>query len=266
MSTVLFINGPLGIRILDYVSEIKNHRICQIFLNSEGKQSTNYPMEVRNLLQKKNLEVPIAQWSGDSAQIEDFCATAEGSMVGVSALFGHVLPKELISRISGGILNLHPSILPTGRGADPIPWNILENRVQGITIHLIDEGLDSGNVIFQREIPTSLGMSAGDVYTVAMNELFNGFSQIFEKWLKGECPSFPQTKIDATQHKSGDLFKVNIIQENEVATFGDFIRRLQATTFSDGRLPILKDNDNNLWEVRLKLINSEEREEIAGAK
>jgi methionyl-tRNA formyltransferase len=266
VNIVLFINGPLGIRILDYVSEIKGHRICQIFLNSERKQNMNYPTEVRNLLEKKNLEVPIVRWSGESAQIKEFCATAEGIMVGVSALFGHVLPKELISRVSGGILNLHPSFLPTGRGADPIPWNILENKVQGVTIHLIDEGLDTGNVIFQREIPTSLGMSAGDVYTVAMNELFNGFSQIFEKWLKGEIPSFPQTKIEATQHKSSDLIKLNMIQENEVATFGEFVRRLQATTFSDGRLPILKDNDNNLWEVRLKLINSEEREEIAGAK
>jgi len=99
MSTVLFINGSLGIRVLDYVSEIKDHRICQIFLNSEGKQSMNYPMEVRNLLEKKNLEVPVVEWSGESAQIEDFCDTAEDNMVGVSALFGHVLPKELISRI-----------------------------------------------------------------------------------------------------------------------------------------------------------------------
>lgn len=55
MNIVLFINGPLGIRVLDYISEIKACRIIQIFLNSEEKQSKNYAVEVQRLLEKKNL-------------------------------------------------------------------------------------------------------------------------------------------------------------------------------------------------------------------
>jgi len=266
MNIVLFINGPLGIRVLDYISEIKGCRIIQIFLNSEEKQSKDYTLEVQGLLEKKKLEVPISPWTGNSAQIEDFCTIECDNLVGVSALFGHVLPQEMISRVSGGILNLHPSFLPIGRGAHPITWNMVEEKIQGVTIHLIDQHLDTGNVIFQQEIPTSLDMSAGDVYAIAMNELLKHFSEVFEKWLTGNYPSFPQAKIEATEHKSSDLYKLSTIQEDEVATFGEFVRRIQATTFSDGRFPLLKDNYNNLWRIELRLTNFVEQEGITSAR
>lgn len=55
---------------------------------------------------------------------------------------------------SSGCVNFHPSLLPRHRGASPDFWTIKdEDRVSGITFHLIDEGVDTGEIIAQFEVP-----------------------------------------------------------------------------------------------------------------
>ena len=50
-------------------------------------------------------------------------------------------------------VNVHPSLLPLGRGAWPMPVNILKGAPSGVTLHKLAEGFDTGDIILQREIP-----------------------------------------------------------------------------------------------------------------
>ncbi len=50
-------------------------------------------------------------------------------------------------------VNIHPSLLPIGRGAWPMPVNILKGVSSGVTLHKLAEGFDTGDIILQREIP-----------------------------------------------------------------------------------------------------------------
>ena len=50
-------------------------------------------------------------------------------------------------------VNVHPSLLPLGRGAWPMPVNILKGVPSGVTLHKLAEGFDTGDIILQREIP-----------------------------------------------------------------------------------------------------------------
>ena len=51
-------------------------------------------------------------------------------------------------------MNVHPSYLPAYRGADPIPWEILHKESElGVTIHIIDQGIDTGAIVCQDNIP-----------------------------------------------------------------------------------------------------------------
>jgi methionyl-tRNA formyltransferase len=47
---------------------------------------------------------------------------------------------------------LHISLLPWNRGADPNLWSFLEDTPKGVTIHYVDEGLDTGDIIVQKEV------------------------------------------------------------------------------------------------------------------
>lgn len=71
----------------------------------------------------------------------------------VVVAYGKILPKELLDIPSRGCINLHASLLPKYRGAAPIQWALIRGeKTTGVTTMLIDEGLDTGPILMQREI------------------------------------------------------------------------------------------------------------------
>ena len=71
----------------------------------------------------------------------------------VVVAYGKILPKEIINIPKYGCINVHASLLPKYRGAAPIQWALLNGeRETGITIMKIDELLDTGEIILQRQI------------------------------------------------------------------------------------------------------------------
>lgn len=72
----------------------------------------------------------------------------------VIATFHNILRKPAIETAGIAALNVHPSFLPALRGADPINL-ALQQRVKetGVTIHLVDEGIDTGDIVIQQAVP-----------------------------------------------------------------------------------------------------------------
>ena len=73
----------------------------------------------------------------------------------ISYGYRHIIKKSIIEYVKGNIINLHISYLPWNRGADPNLWSFLENSPKGVTIHYIDEGIDTGDIITQKKIDFS---------------------------------------------------------------------------------------------------------------
>jgi methionyl-tRNA formyltransferase len=72
----------------------------------------------------------------------------------VVAAYGQILPKSILKIPQYGAVNVHASLLPRYRGAAPIVWAILKGeKLTGVTTMLMDEGMDTGNILLQREIP-----------------------------------------------------------------------------------------------------------------
>ncbi len=72
----------------------------------------------------------------------------------VVCAYGKILPKEVLEIPRFGCWNIHASLLPKYRGASPINYAILNGEKEtGITIMLMDEGLDTGPILFQKKIP-----------------------------------------------------------------------------------------------------------------
>jgi methionyl-tRNA formyltransferase len=70
----------------------------------------------------------------------------------VVAAYGKILPAQILGLPLHGCINIHASLLPKYRGAAPIQWAIINGEKKtGITIMLMDEGLDTGNIILQEE-------------------------------------------------------------------------------------------------------------------
>ena len=66
------------------------------------------------------------------------------------AAYGRILPEEVLNIAPAGCVNVHPSLLPLHRGPSPVAFTILEgDETAGVSIMLLDEGMDSGPVIAQ---------------------------------------------------------------------------------------------------------------------
>ncbi|MFZ2024787.1 MAG: methionyl-tRNA formyltransferase [Microgenomates group bacterium] len=72
----------------------------------------------------------------------------------VTACYGQKLPSAALKLPKHGSINLHPSLLPRWRGADPVPWTIIAGDAQtGVTISIITDSFDSGDIVAQKKIP-----------------------------------------------------------------------------------------------------------------
>ncbi|HLX55569.1 MAG TPA: formyltransferase family protein [Ktedonobacteraceae bacterium] len=76
------------------------------------------------------------------------------------ACFSLYIPRIILDIPRLGCLNVHPSLLPANRGPDPLFWTFHQgHRETGITIHLMDEGLDTGPIVAQERVAVPDGIS-----------------------------------------------------------------------------------------------------------
>ena len=79
--------------------------------------------------------------------------------------YGRIIPKWMLDLPRLGNLNLHGSLLPKYRGAAPVQWAIANGEgATGATTMRLDEGLDTGDILLQREMALAPSMTATDVF------------------------------------------------------------------------------------------------------
>jgi methionyl-tRNA formyltransferase len=106
----------------------------------------------------------------------------------VSYGYRYVLPAEVLRRLDGRAVNLHVSLLPWNRGADPNLWSFVENTPKGVSIHFIDSGLDTGDLIAQRTVALSANATLRSSYTALQNEVQCLFREFWPAIKVGAAP------------------------------------------------------------------------------
>ena len=115
------------------------------------------------------------------------------------AAYGRILPPEVIGMSPGGCVNVHPSLLPRHRGPSPVAFTILEgDETAGVSIMLLDEGMDSGPVIAQEVEP----VLPEDTTETLTDRLFRRGAKLLvdslPRFLQGDMVSQPQDEARAT--------------------------------------------------------------------
>lgn len=121
------------------------------------------------------------------------------------AAYAKLIPKSILDIPRKGCLNVHPSLLPHGRGPSPALSAILaDERQSGVSIMLMDEHMDSGPVLAQAriEIPEEEWPPRRSVYEdLLATEGGNLLAETMPLWLSGELPPEPQNESAATYTK-----------------------------------------------------------------
>ena len=106
--------------------------------------------------------------------------------------FRKIISENFIKKIKRPIFNIHLSYLPFNRGAHPNFWSFIENTPAGVSIHKIDKGIDTGNIILRKKINFNINLDKFSTFKKTYNYLFleaenlfkNNFNKIYNKKYK----------------------------------------------------------------------------------
>ena len=117
----------------------------------------------------------------------------------VVAAFGQILPQAVLDIPRYGCLNIHPSLLPRHRGASPVAAAMLAgDEFTGISIMLMDAGLDTGQVLGRAQIPILAWDNTGSLTAKLSLIAAHLLQEVLSGWLKGELTPQPQDEARAT--------------------------------------------------------------------
>ncbi len=120
------------------INQLQNPTKRILFLGYNQEQTN-----LIDILVKNHCEVDHTQGKVDSISGYD-CVISYG--------YRHILSREVIEGAGCPIFNLHISYLPYNRGAHPNFWALYDNTPSGVTIHLIDGGVDTGPIVVQKYV------------------------------------------------------------------------------------------------------------------
>tara|TARA_B100000809_G_C14980440_1_gene474321 strand:+ start:61 stop:654 length:594 start_codon:yes stop_codon:yes gene_type:complete len=131
----------------------------------------------------------------------------------ISYGYRYIIEKKVLKCFDRRALNLHMSYLPWNKGADPNFWSILEDTPKGVTIHIMDERIDAGDILCQKEI----FFEDNDTLRTSYEKLERTIETVFIK-------QWPEIKNDelrrvrqggrGSYHKSGDKEKYDYLLSN----------------------------------------------------
>lgn len=121
----------------------------------------------------------------------DFFETRDFDFI-ISYGYRFKIRSEIIDALRGRIFNLHISYLPYNRGADPLLWSIIENTPCGVSVHLMDEGIDTGPLLIQRGFIFHDHETYEQAYQYLRRQVEKAFETIWKDLKEGKNWATPQ--------------------------------------------------------------------------
>ena len=142
----------------------------------------------------------------------------ENAQLGIVYSMPFLIKTELINFFKGNLINIHPSLLPKYRGPEPWFWQYyFFERLGGVTFHYIDEGEDTGAILFQLRYEISVGMDSWHMQKLAIGELAHqGVMKIVRAFDRNET-------IEVKKQSKHQTFRARRILDNEHAILIDWI-------------------------------------------
>jgi hypothetical protein len=221
-------------RILAFLSKSVGRRCAEFLLRTFPDD------DYRFLVDGPDADEIVAWLSGagkfaerlDAKGIKDIEAEPENSYDWLLNLWGSQIFRPPVLTRARLSLNIHPSLLPLGRGRDPVVWTVRNGWPAGVSLHQISPTVDAGDIWYQEVVPYKFPIRGGELYERVVSRSWQVFCEQWPALRGGHVTASPQP-CGAPTFRRSQLFPDRRLTMDENPMLEGFIRRLLAHDFSD---------------------------------
>jgi methionyl-tRNA formyltransferase len=248
MRIIVVGQGPFGERVLEALIQ-KGEEVVGVFCPPDKRGEA-----MGELAERSGIILSRPKQMKDPQVYDDYVRL--GPDLSVLAFVTDIIPERLLRIPSLGTICYHPSLLPRHRGASAINWAIIHGDTRtGLTIFWVDEGIDTGPILLQREIDIAPDDSMGALY---FNALFpmgvEAMVEAVELIKKEEAPRIPQDESNATYEPPCDDTAASLDWKKSAQDLYNLIRGCDP---QPGAHTTLKGKKIRLYDVKLHLVATE---------
>lgn len=219
MKLVLFADGAVGLSIVRYLVDSFPQDIALVVTTQKN--------EIYSELKAKDIPVSVFESAEDVMS-----RLSAGVDLGILAWWPKILKSPLLELPQWGFINTHPSLLPYNRGKHYNFWALVEQAPFGVTLHRVDSGVDTGDIIAQQEIAYDWRDTGESLYFKAQTAMLGLFCETYPVLRKGDFDSIPQNKEISSCHISSEIDKASNIDLDRMYRGRDLLNLLRARTFN----------------------------------
>jgi len=247
VKSVFMVNGEVGASLFKWIIQYHRDDIELVVCRED---------ETRLIEQIEADKVAYLVWSRIESTEDEIVSWIKSRTIEVGFLlwWPEILSPKLLSCPKYGFVNLHPSLLPFGRGKNPNFWSIKEGEPFGVSIHLVDKLIDHGPVLVQKQIEVSWLDNGKTTYEKSITEIVSLFKENYVNL--GEMAKSQIFKVQNFEvgsfHNFKQLDETSVIKLDQLYTARDLFNLIRARTF-DGRPSCTFIEGNRRYSVKIKI-------------
>jgi methionyl-tRNA formyltransferase len=200
MRVVFIGTGDIGLPVLRWLLESTEHQLVGVVTQPDkpvGREQRIEAPAVKAVLATRKLPIMQPKRIRSAESVAEIRALAPDLIVVMA--YGQILPRSVLDIPRLACLNLHASLLPRHRGAAPIQAAIVAgDHESGITVMSMDEGLDTGDVLLQKEIAIARDETGGSLHDRLGEMAPAALQEALAQLDAGTAPRIPQDSSAAT--------------------------------------------------------------------
>lgn len=219
----------------------------------------SFPRDIRYVVvvAENDIAVLCRAHQCDVIEVSQINAESAPTLLGgvdflILAWWPKILPKSFIDIPRHGVVNFHPSLLPHNRGKHYNFWTIVEDSPFGVSIHLVNEAIDQGDILFQASIAKTWEDTGGSLYVAAKREMVALFKRHYEDLVHGSYVPTQQDLSTGSFHLARELEPASEVFLDKQYQGRELLNLLRARTFP-GKPSCYFHDGGKKYEVRISI-------------
>lgn len=184
-----------------------------------------------------------------AAMIGEYCQPPD---LGLLLWWPNIIKAPLIALPRLGFINTHPSLLPYNRGKHYNFWAIVEQAPFGVTLHKVEEGIDTGPIIAQSRLSYGWEDTGETLFLRARQAMIQLLKESYGSLRAGKITLLPQDLEKGSFHRADEIDKASWIDLDNPTTPRDLLNRIRARVFP-GRPSCRFEDDGRAYEVTVSI-------------